>query len=216
MAKTILIVIGASGHGKTIVEAARATQAWADVQICDDAPGMVGTVLLGTIVRNGKAWLSTLEPDDFDVAIGVGDNALRGHMAAWLDQHHLRLRSVIHPAASVSPSARLGDGVFIAAGAVVGTETRIGRGAIVNTAASVDHDCDVGAFVHIGPGAHLCGGVIVGAGSLIGVGSAVAPLVRIGRDCRLGAGAALVRPLADGLTAIGVPARPLPQDAILS
>jgi len=216
MKPTTLIVIGAKGHGKMILEAARAMQAWDEIQICDDDPATIGATVLGARVRTGRDWLLTLEPGSVEVALGIGDNIVREHMASWLAERSLALAWVIHPAALVSPSAVIGEGAYIAPGAVIGAEARIGQGAIVNTAASVDHDCEIGAFAHVGPGAHLCGGVVVGARSMLGVGSSVAPLVRIGSDCRLGAGAALVRRLDDGRTAVGVPARPLTHDAIRS
>lgn len=210
MTSPVLIVLGAKGHGKMVLEAARTMRAWREIEICDDDIALAGSVVLGLQVRRGREWLGAREAGGIEVVLGVGDNSVREALAGWLDAQGIRLVSVVHAGALVSPSAVIDAGAFIAPGTVIGAEARIGRGAIVNTAASVDHDCEIGAFAHVGPGAHLCGGVSVGARSLLGVGSAVAPLVRIGSDCRLGAGAALVRPLGDGRTAVGVPARPLP------
>ncbi len=36
---------------------------------------------------------------------------------------------------------------------------------IINTRASVDHDCELGDFVHVGPGAVITGSVTVGNGT---------------------------------------------------
>lgn len=59
------------------------------------------------------------------------------------------------------------------AGAVINPGVGIGKGCIINTCSSVDHDCDVGGYVHIAVGSHLCGTVSVGDGTWIGAGATV-------------------------------------------
>jgi serine acetyltransferase len=51
----------------------------------------------------------------------------------------------------------------------------------------------------------------VGERSWIGIGASVIQQIRIGVDVTVGAGAAVVRDLPDGVTAVGVPGRVLPQ-----
>jgi acetyltransferase EpsM len=93
------------------------------------------------------------------------------------------------------------------AGAVVNAGTVIGNHSVINTCASVDHECQIGDYVHIAPGAHLCGLIQVGEGTLIGAGASVIPCVKIGRWCTIGAGAAVVSDVPDGATVVGVPGR---------
>jgi UDP-perosamine 4-acetyltransferase len=69
---------------------------------------------------------------------------------------------------------------------------------LVNTAASIDHDCRIGAHSHIAPGATLCGAVEVGRGTHIGTGARILQGVRIGRACLVPAGAVVRRSVADG------------------
>jgi serine acetyltransferase len=87
----------------------------------------------------------------------------------------------------------------------------LATGCIVNTGATIDHDCQLAEGVHVCPGTHLSGGVVVGARSWIGVGASVRQCIRIGADVTVGAGAAVVRDVADRLTVVGVPARPIVQ-----
>lgn len=117
-----------------------------------------------------------------DVAIiAVGDNAKRRQIA--IEHEGIRpamvYDTVIHPSAVVSPSAVIGAGTVIMAVAVVQANARIGKHCIINTCASVDHDCIVGDYAHIAPGAHLCGHVEIGEGSLVGVGVGIAPMCKI-------------------------------------
>ena len=78
-----------------------------------------------------------------------------------------------------------------------------GNHVIVNTCASVDHDCQIGHFVGIGPGAHLSGTVRVGDRSLLGTGSSVVPNVQIDLDVVVGAGTVVIRDLPRGCTVVG-------------
>ena len=87
--------------------------------------------------------------------------------------------TLIHPDAWISPSARIGMGTIVMAGAVIQADVTIGRHCIINTGASVDHDCIVEDFVHVAPGVNLCGGVRVGEGSLLAVGLGFAPNTEI-------------------------------------
>jgi acetyltransferase-like isoleucine patch superfamily enzyme len=79
----------------------------------------------------------------------------------------------------------------------------------VNTGATIDHDCIIGDYAHLAPGVHRAGSVQVGEGAFLGIGSVVIPGVKIGRWSTLGAGGVATRDLADGVVAVGVPARAL-------
>jgi acetyltransferase-like isoleucine patch superfamily enzyme len=92
-------------------------------------------------------------------------------------------------------------------GAVVGPYAALGPGCIVNTGATIDHDCRLGDFAHVAPGCNLAGSVTVGDGAFLGVGSAVIPGVTIGQWATVGAGAVLIRDVEPQHTVVGVPAQ---------
>jgi sugar O-acyltransferase (sialic acid O-acetyltransferase NeuD family) len=110
--------------------------------------------------------------------IAVGDNKSRKRIAD-------RLNHAKYLVAKAS-SATFQDGVFIGLGTVlmhgshVNADAFVDRHSIINTGATVDHDCRLSAFTHIAPGAHLCGNVKVGEGTLVGAGTIVTPGVSIG------------------------------------
>ena len=106
--------------------------------------------------------------------VAVGDNAARKREALRNDLLWA-CPPIIHPRATVSRSAVIGNGTVIMGGAIVQAGAFIGKHVIINTGATVDHDCIIDDFAHIAPGAHLCGNVQVGEGALVGVGVAVAP-----------------------------------------
>lgn len=192
-----LAILGAGGHGRVLAEAATSA-GWGEVALFDDqAPGVAGT---------GNDLARRLAKFD-GVIVGIGRNLVRR-------RHHLHLRSlgaslatVVHPAAVVSPSARLGAGCYVGPLAVVGTGATIGDGVIVNSAAVIDHDCRIGDFVHVAPGSALSGAVQLGDGVWIGTGSALREGVAIGDWTLVGAGSVVLAALPPQVVAYGNPAR---------
>jgi sugar O-acyltransferase (sialic acid O-acetyltransferase NeuD family) len=142
-----------------------------------------------------------------DIAIGVGNEQQRRSLAERVLGNGGTLATIIHPSSVVSRSAAIGAGTVVLAGAVIGVGARVGRFCIVNTAATVDHDCELADGVNLCPGAHLSGAVRIGEDTFIGTGASVLPGIRIGARATIGAGAVVIRDVADNQTVAGVPAR---------
>ena len=202
-----LIVFGSGGHAKVVVEAILARTPDREVVILDDSEEAKGRYVLGKEVIGGRGELDLLT--GASIVPAIGNNKARAEFLSWLRERGCRIETVVHPAATVAPSVKIGDGAFVSAGAIVIAEARIGAGAIVNTAASVDHDCIVGEAAHVGPGVHLCGNVRIGARTLVGVGSSVRPGISICEDVLLGAGSVVVEDIEEAGTYAGSPARRL-------
>jgi len=202
-----LVLVGGGGHAKVIIETLRlAHPSWDIVGIVDADPSP--RQVLGTPVLGDDRHLPQLRAQGVDAAfIAIGDNRLRQRLAEELTDLGFELVSAINPASTVSPSAKLGRGVAIMAGAVVNAEAVLGDLAIINTGALIDHEVEVGRAAHIGPGCAVSGGVRIGARVLLGVGASVLPGRRIGDDAVVGGGACVTQDIAPGVTAVGVPAR---------
>lgn len=115
--------------------------------------------------------------------------------------------SVIHPSAFISPNATIGKGTVIMQGAIVQAGASIGSHCIINTQASVDHDCVIQDFVHVASGATICGECEVGECSWIGAGAVIKQCIRIGKNCIIGAGAVIIRDVPDNAIVAGNPGR---------
>ncbi|OXR50238.1 acetyltransferase [Pusillimonas sp. T2] len=200
-----LAILGASGHGKVVAEAALLA-GWGDVSFFDDAWPDKRRIGRWGVTGDTAALLNAV--DRFDgVIVAIGDNTIRLAKLRALQSVGAHIATIIHPAAVVSSSVRLGEGTVVMAGVVINSDTIIGEGGILNTACSVDHDCLLGDAVHISPGAHLAGSVRVGELAWVGIGAAVRQGLNIGRLVRVGAGAAVINDIADGRTVVGVPAK---------
>ena len=143
------------------------------------------------------------------VAIGGGRGIERLTLQQLLQGHGMQPLTVIHHRAFVASDAEIGEGSQILAMSAVCANVTVGRAVIVNTCASIDHDCVIESGVHIGPGAHLAGEVHVSEYAFVGTGATVSPRVNIGRCAVVGAGAVVVRDVAAGETVVGNPAKPI-------
>jgi len=208
-----VVGLGAGGHAKVVIEALQCHAAYDLVGLLDPDSRLQGGQVLGIPVLGDDSLLAGLVRQGirhFFVGVGaVGDMAPRRRLFEYGLRQGLSPVSVIHPRALVSPSAVLGSGITILAGAIVNAQARIGENVIVNTGAVVEHDCIVGDHVHIATGAKLASTVRVGDGTHIGIGASVRQCVCIGRDVTVGAGAVVVSDTADGVVVVGVPARVL-------
>lgn len=202
-----LLVVGAGGHGKVVADTALATQRWGRVAFLDDrAPALTEVMELPVLGRVDEAPAFL---DEFSAAVvAIGHCRTRLRVMDRLAAQGFYLPVIVHPSAWVSPRAALGEGTVVFALVAINACARLGRGCIANTGCSIDHDARLGDGVHVCPGARLAGEVTVGDASWIGIGSAVIQRVTVGADVTVGAGAAVVRDLPDGVTAVGVPARP--------
>jgi len=143
------------------------------------------------------------------VALGIGNNEARAWWCEKLVQDGFELPPILHPAAWVSPSAKIGEGVFVGAGAVIQAGAVLGKASLINSNATVEHHAEIGEGAHVGPGAVLAGLAKVGQLSMVGAGAVLKDRVAVGKFCTVGAGAAVIKNVPDKSTVAGVPAKQL-------
>jgi len=203
-----IVIVGAGGHGRELLDVVEAVNddasqpdgRWNFLGFLDDgAPDTMGRgPVLGPV--------GLLVELDVEYVVGVGDPRVRQR----IDQMSARQAAVlVHPSASVGPDVVLGPGTVLTAGSRVTNHVRTGRHVHLNLNATASHDSVLGDYVTLNPGASVAGGVLLGDGVTIGMGAVVTQQRRVGAWATVGAGAVVVRDLPGGVTAVGVPARPL-------
>jgi UDP-perosamine 4-acetyltransferase len=202
-----IVIAGAGGHAKVVIELVRAACPALEIVGMVDAERAPRS-MLGVPVIGGDNRLADLRAGGVAFAFpAVGDNALRERLGERLRKLGFELPALVSPKAAVSPTARLGAGVAVMAGAAINAEAAIADFAVVNTGAVVDHDARLGLAAHAAPGSVLAGGSCAGARALIGAGAVLIPGVSVGDDAVIGAGAAVVADIPAASLAVGVPAR---------
>jgi len=182
------------------------------VALVDDTPGLHSPIPAVPFFRGWaelQPWLKQQDKDTlgFIVAIGNPYGHARCRIHDLLAGAGLAPVSLVDPTAKLCASAQIGPGLQAMPDVIVHSEAVIGRQCLLNTRCLVEHDCVLEEGVEIGPGATLAGRVHVGANSWICTGASVRPRIRIGRDSIIGAGAVVVSDIADGVVAVGVPAK---------
>lgn len=203
---------GAKGHALVLAEIVR--QHGGEVLALFDSKLPTEHPLLGIEIFPGLpayyAWLQK-QSDVASIcaiaAIGGARGRDRREFLEIFRNSGFKTPTLVHHSAVVSTSAQIGENSHILAGAVIAPMVKLGEACIVNTNASVDHECVLAAGVHIAPGATLCGCVRVGENTLIGAGSVVLPRIRIGANIVIGAGSVVTRDIPDGVVALGNPAK---------
>ena len=186
-----MYLYGAGGHAKVIMDIVRAQGDSVEALVDDNKD--VKEVMGVSVIHDAVGNISPL-------IISIGNNRIRKLVSEKVDAV---FGKAVHPSAIVSGSAVVGEGSVIMQGAILQSCVCVGRHCIVNTGASVDHECVLEDFVHVSPHCTLCGNVHVGEGAWIGAGSVVIPGVRIGKWCVIGAGSVVVEDIPDGVLALG-------------
>jgi sugar O-acyltransferase (sialic acid O-acetyltransferase NeuD family) len=202
--KDKLIIIGASGHGKVIADIAIKMNKWQSIAFLDDDDSIKVSMGLKVIGKTIDA-LTYIKNADFFVAIG--NNTMREKIQEQLMDEEISVVSLIHPNSVIGIDVEIGIGTAIMAGVVINSSSKIGKGCIINTCSSIDHDNVIEDYVHVSPGVRTAGGVGLGKGTWLGVGSVVSNNVNICNGSKVGAGGLVIKDITEPGTYVGVPVR---------
>ena len=137
-----ILIIGASGHAKVVVDLVGKLARYKLVGLVDKG-SFVGGTLLGYPVLGAQddlpAIVSKHNVSGFIVAIG--DNYTRAEVALKTKGQcpSVPFVSLVHPNAHIGLNTRLGEGSVVMAGACVGADVTIGPQSIVNSNSTVEH-----------------------------------------------------------------------------
>lgn len=172
MPKARLLILGAGGYGLAVAEAAQLSGQWQEIIFADDRwpkTQQVGEYKIASNIANVEQLIS----NNIQAIVAVGNNHLREKWQKLLGDLGIRMTSIIHPQAIVSPTAQIGQGVTVMAGCVISTKTVINDGVILNIGTLLDHDVIIKAFAHLSVGVKVSSGKIIAPYSFLEVGSCI-------------------------------------------
>ena len=200
-----ILIYGASGHAKVIIDIVEQAGIHRIVGLVDDTGA--SDILMGYPVAGDIR--TYLEQGIRAGLVAIGDNWNRSRIVAKiLDEHReFKFVTVLHPSINKARDVEISDGTVVMAGCSINPCARIGRHCIINTGANIDHDCKIDDYASIAPGVTLGGNVVVGEYSAVGLGTSVIQKVEIGTNTVIGAGSVVIKNVFSNCIAFGTPCK---------
>ena len=139
-----LIILGAGGHGKVVYDIANQTGKYKSIVFLDDSSN--DEKVIGKCNEFIK-----FKSEDTEMYIAFGSNQRRIEWANRLYNEGIKLATIIHKLAYISPEAKIAEGCIVMPYAIINTNTVIKRACIINIASIIDHDCILEEGCHIAP-----------------------------------------------------------------
>ena len=203
-----ILIIGAGGHSTVVVETIKLTNEYDEILFLDDnlEKKIFGKNIFGSTQMYSE---ENIKKRFSNAIVALGDSTLRINWIEKLINEGYEVPTVIHPKTYISPSATIGIGSVVFAGAVIQPEVNIGIGVIINTSSSVDHNVQIADGTHVCPGVSIAGNVNIGKNSWVGIGSSIIQGINIGNNATIGAGSVVINDIPDKSKVVGVPAKPI-------
>ena len=198
-----LVIIGSGGHAVSTANVALSA-GYTIKCFVDNNKGksLMGYEIIGDV-------MDLVRIHDFNFAIAVGDNASRQRTYIKLIEEYgsMHFPPLIHQSAEVCFYSQVGNGTVVMPHAIIGPNSKVGMFCLINTQASIDHNCVMSDFSSLAPAASTGGRVQLGLRSAICIGAKIKHNINIGKDSIVGANSYLNKDLADNQVAYGTPAR---------
>ena len=148
------------------------------------------------------------------IVSGIGNPKLRQLTMQKALGIGFQLATLIHPRIEMSQWVEVGQGTVICAGSILTVNIQLGQCVQINLDCTIGHDVIIGDYTTLSPGVHVSGWVHMGKRIYIGTGATIIngtqekPLI-LEDDVVIGAGACVIKSLPRGVTAVGIPAKPI-------
>jgi sugar O-acyltransferase (sialic acid O-acetyltransferase NeuD family) len=209
MSKERILLLGAGGHCKSVIEAIESQNEYCIAGILD-IPEKVGQEVLGYPVvgsdENINEWVKKV-PNALITVGQIKSAALRIRLYTKLKEAGAHLPVIIASSAYVSRHSNISEGTVVLHQAFVNAGANVGFNVIINTASIVEHDAFIGNHTHISTGARVNGDCLIGSEVLVGSNAVIKNGVSIQDRAIIGAGAVVVKDVTKDLTVVGNPAK---------
>ena len=205
-----MIIIGARGFAKEILEICHQNEELNDLVFYDDVtpdiePKLYNKFQIIRTLDEAKVYFETV---DKRFTIGIGNPALRKMLYEKFSKIGGVLTSTISKNAIIGNyGVNIKEGSNIMTNVVLTNDIQIGIGVIVNQITSIGHDVEIGDFTEICPNVSISGNCKIGMNVFIGTGAVILPKIEIGDNVIIGAGAVVSKDLPDNCVAVGIPAK---------
>jgi len=204
-----IVIIGAGGHAKSIIDAIEQAGEYQIVGFVEKAESDFtyrGYSCIGVDADLKNIYESGVRCAV--IAIGyIGHGNTREYLHRQLKDIGYELPVIADKSSIIAGDVLIGEGTFIGKGAIINSDAQIGNMCIINSGAIVEHDCRVGDYSHVSVRAVMCGESVINDKVFVGANATLNQGIVVESDVIIGAGAVVTKNVAGGVTVVGVPAR---------
>lgn len=204
-----VLIIGASGHAKVIIEVVEFNKQYEIFGLIDSFKEKGGKLMNYEILGSEDIIPNLVKQGVTKGIIAIGDNWTRYQLHAKIKKlaPDFEFVTIVHHSATISVSAKIGKGTAILAGVKINTHAQVGNFCILNTNSSFGHDCKMEDFSSIAPGVTVGGNVKIDFCTAISLGANIIQGIDIGKHSIIGAGSLIVHDVNDFKLIYGVPGK---------
>lgn len=204
-----MLIIGAKGHAKEILDVFEKNNFIEDIFFFDDiSEDIPDTIFSKYPVIKSLKTLNRFNINQRIFVLGLGNPFFRRQLSLKFQNLGWKLSSLISNNTLIGNyNVVLEKGLNIMHHVIISSDVEIGEGCLINARASIHHNVRIGKYCEISPGVCLTGNVIVNNFTFIGAGSIVIPKIKVGKNCIIGAGSVVNRDIPDNSVAVGIPAK---------
>lgn len=204
MIKKELVILGAGGHAVSVANVAFSMGLSVSVFV---DPTKAGQKIFGICILETIANIKN--PDSYAFSIAIGDNKTRQRVYEESVSCYGSLVFPVlkHASAIISTGCQVACGTVVMPNSVLGPNSKLGEFCLVNTGATLDHDCVMHDFSSLAPGATIGGAVEIGGRSAISMCATIEQGRKIGNDVVIGVNSYVRTDIPDNVVAYGTPAR---------
>ena len=203
----ILGVFGAGGLGREVYIIAKKINAvdhrWDDIVLVDDNQSI--TQVLDIKCYTLDQFIHMFQ--DSELAIAIGEPAIRQEVYNKVKKKGLRIATLIHPGTYIDETTKIGEGTVICEGCTITSCVRVGINCYIQPHAVIGHDIHIGNHCVIGSLVQIGGASEIGDRTFFGFLVGTKQGLKIGKDVICSGGAMVFRDLPDDVIVVGNPAR---------
>ena len=172
--------------------------------VVNEPPFERGSIMLGKPIL----WIDELESfnnDDYVAVCGLV-RMRKSNIIQQVNDFGIHFCNIIHPAAAISSSVKLGTGLIIKGGVQIGPNTSIGNHVILGRGVLIGEYVKIDTYSFISVGTIIAGYSTIGSRCFIGLGSMILDKKIIGDLSFVAAGSLVTKDIPQRVKVMGSPA----------
>lgn len=206
-----LIIVGAGGFGRELLQWVKdinyrienTDEKWNILGFIDDDPNALeGYACDYGVIGRIRDWIPK---EGQRYAMAIANPSIKEQVANMLKTRGAVFARIVHPTASISDYADVGEGLVMYPNSLISVNTKIGD-FVTLLSSSVGHDAEIGDYCTISSYCDITGGVKLEERVFLGSHAAIVPRRRIKKDAYVAAGSVVVSNVKDNARVMGNPA----------